>query len=192
MPYVACPSCGERGKIPPTLVGSRIKCKKCGISFNVAPSAAKVPAAEGVAVAAGPAAGTGDGGIAVDGLDASAWAVASDQPPEVFKGEHDAAAPEAAAPEAAEPAHPFEAHHATGVKEYKVLWSRDKLFEGKFDVPRLEEALNYFANRDGWRRRCARRISRTSVEAPRKRSWSCSSARPPRQRRSFPRRLPEE
>ena len=49
MLYVACPSCGERGKIPPTLVGSRIKCKKCGISFNVAPAAAKVPVAEGTA-----------------------------------------------------------------------------------------------------------------------------------------------
>ena len=55
MPYVACPSCGERGKIPPTLVGARIKCKKCGISFNVAPSAAKGPAVEGAAVAAGQA-----------------------------------------------------------------------------------------------------------------------------------------
>lgn len=30
-----------------------------------------------------------------------------------------------------------------------MLWSRDKLFEGKFDVSRLEEALNYFA-RQGW------------------------------------------
>ena len=67
MLYVACPSCGERGKIPPTLVGARIKCKKCGISFNVAPSAAR-PAVEGTAVAAEQAtaqtSGTADGGIA--------------------------------------------------------------------------------------------------------------------------------
>lgn len=93
MPYVACPSCGERGKIPPTLVGARIKCKKCGISFNVAPSAAKAPAAEGTAVAAGQAtaqaSGTADGGIAVDGLEASAWAVASEQRPDLLKAEAD-------------------------------------------------------------------------------------------------------
>ena len=148
MPYVACPSCGERGKIPPTLVGARIKCKKCGISFNVAPSAAKAPAAEGTAVAAGQAtaqaSGTADGGIAVDGLEASAWAVASDQPPDLLKAEADAGPSESA-----EAAHAFEAHNSTGFKEYKVLWSRDKLFEGKFDVARLEEALNYFA-RQGW------------------------------------------
>ncbi len=147
MPYVACPSCGERGKIPPTLVGARIKCKKCGISFNVA-APAKVPAAEGAAVTAGSAAaqaaGTADGGIAVDGLDASAWAVASDHPPEILKGEG-----EAAAPEAGDAAHSFEPHDASGLKEYKVLCSRDKLFEGKFDVQRLEEALNYFS-KQGW------------------------------------------
>lgn len=149
MPIVACPSCGERGKIPPTLVGSRIKCKKCGISFNVAPSAAKAPAVEGAAVAAGqaaaPAAGTAAGGIAIDGLDDSAWAVASDQPPGLLK-----VGAEAVAPESADAAHhAFEAHDSNGLKEYKVLWSRDKLFEGKFDVERLEEALNHFA-RQGW------------------------------------------
>jgi hypothetical protein len=148
MLYVACPSCGERGKIPPTLVGARIKCKKCGIGFNVAPSAAKAPAVEGAAVAAGQAtaqaSGTADGGIAVDGLEASAWAVASDQPPDLLKAETDAGPSESA-----EATHALEAHNSTGFKEYKVLWSRDKLFEGKFDVARLEEALNYFA-RQGW------------------------------------------
>src|SRR5271166_3817435 len=98
MPYVACPSCGERGKIPPTLVGARIKCKKCGISFNVAPSAAKAPAVEGAAVAAGQAvasaSGTADGGIAVDGLEASAWAVASDHPPDLLKADGEAVSSE--------------------------------------------------------------------------------------------------
>jgi hypothetical protein len=130
------------------LVGARIKCKKCGISFNVAPSAAKAPAAEGTGVVAAPAtaraSGTADGGIAVDGLEASAWAVASDQPPDLLKAEADPGPSESA-----EVAHAFEAHNSTGFKEYKVLWSRDKLFEGKFDVARLEEALNYFARR-GW------------------------------------------
>ncbi len=151
MPIVACPSCGERGKIPPTLVGARIKCKKCGIAFNVAPSAAKTPAAEGTAVAAAQAtaqaaAGAADGGIAVAGLEAAEWAVATDHPPDQFKVETEA---DAGPSEHAEAAHAFEAHDSTGIKEYKVLWSRDKLFEGKFDVTRLEEALNYFA-RQGW------------------------------------------
>jgi hypothetical protein len=151
MPIVACPSCGERGKIPPTLVGARIKCKKCGISFNVAPSAPKAPAAEGTAVAAAQAtaqasAGTADRGIAVDGLKAAEWAVATDHPPDLLKAEAEA---DAGPSENAEVAHAFEAHTPTGFKEYKVLWSRDKLFEGKFDVTRLEDALNYFA-RQGW------------------------------------------
>ena len=91
MPYVACPSCGERGKIPPNLVGARIKCKKCGNSFNVAPSAAKAGATEGTAVAAGQAIAAvseaAGGGISVDGLDASAWEVAADGPSGVFKAE---------------------------------------------------------------------------------------------------------
>ena len=79
-----------------------------------------------------------------NGLDASAWTVASDQPPDLLKAEADAGPSESA-----DVARAFEAHHATGFKEYKVLWSRDKLFEGKFDVTRLEDALNYFA-RQGW------------------------------------------
>ena len=41
MPYVKCPSCGERGKIGPALIGARIKCKQCGVSFQVAPPAAR-------------------------------------------------------------------------------------------------------------------------------------------------------
>jgi hypothetical protein len=132
-------------------VGARIKCKKCGIAFNVAPSVAKVPAAEGTAVAAAQAtaqaaAGAGDGGIAVAGLEAAEWAVTTDQPPDILKAE---AEPDAGSPESADVAHAFEAHGSTGFKEYKVLWSRDKLFEGKFDVTRLEDALNYFA-RQGW------------------------------------------
>jgi len=132
-------------------VGARIKCKKCGIAFNVAPSAAKVPAAEGTAVAAAQAtaqasAGTADGGIAVAGLEAAEWAVATDQPPDQLKAELDS---EVGHSEHSEVAHAFEAHSPTGFKEYKVLWSRDKMFEGKFDVTRLEDALNLFA-RQGW------------------------------------------
>ena len=148
----SCPSCGERGKIPPTLVGARIKCRKCGISFNVAGTAPKAAAGAGAAVAAdaatatADAAGTAQGGIAVEGLDASAWAVAGDPSPDVFRPEPEPAHGPAEGDEAA---HAFEAHHSTGHKEYKVICSRDKMFEGKFDVGRLEETLNHFA-RQGW------------------------------------------
>jgi len=152
MPFVACPSCGERGKIPPTLVGARIKCRKCGISFNVAGPAPKAAAAAGAGVAAdaatatAAAAGAAHGGIAVEGLDAAAWAVTSDQSPEGLRIEPE---PEHGPAEGDDAAHAFETHHSTGPKEYKVICSRDKMFEGKFDVARLEETLNHFA-RQGW------------------------------------------
>ena len=147
MPYVACPSCGERGKIPPSLLGSRIKCKKCGLSFNVAPPVAKAtataaPAAVGVAaVTVGPV----SEGIAVEGLDAAAWTAPDDH------GEGLRVQPEAdhAAAEATDGSSKFVAHEVTSVKEYKVLTSKDKIFDGKFDLGRLEEALNHFA-REGW------------------------------------------
>jgi Domain of unknown function (DUF4177) len=34
-------------------------------------------------------------------------------------------------------------------REYKLLTSRDKVFDGKFDLARMEEALNHFG-RLGW------------------------------------------
>jgi uncharacterized protein (DUF983 family) len=36
MPSVTCPSCGEKGRIPTQFLGTRIKCKICGVSFLVA------------------------------------------------------------------------------------------------------------------------------------------------------------
>jgi len=148
MPYVACPSCGERGKIPPTLIGVRIKCKKCGIAFNVAPPTAKAAAAAETGagnVAAVQAAGVSPEGIAIDGLDDSAWAVANDTSDSLRAPVE----PEPAAQESADAGTKFVAQEATGFKEYKLLNPRDKIFEGKFDLGRLEEALNYFA-RQGW------------------------------------------
>src|SRR5215475_10527114 len=86
MPYVTCPTCGERGKIPSSLIGVRIKCRKCGLSFLVSPPAGTgraavgggvaVESAAGHAAAAGPSAAVeAHDGIEVEGLDASAWAV---------------------------------------------------------------------------------------------------------------------
>jgi hypothetical protein len=147
MPYVVCPSCGERGKIPPSLLGSRIKCKKCGLSFNVAPAAAKATASAGptaVGVAAATI-GSASEGIAVEGLEASAWTVPDDH------GDGLKVQPEAnhASAEVTDATSKFVAHEPTGLKEYKILTTKDKIFEGKFDLGRLEEALNLYA-REGW------------------------------------------
>ena len=48
-------------------------------------------------------------------------------------------------------ASPFVAAAPTtaAAREYKLLTSRDKYFDGKFDLARLEDALNHFA-RLGW------------------------------------------
>ncbi len=145
MPIVACPACGERGKIAPNLVGARIKCKKCGVSFNVAPASAKAPVATGPSAAPVAAAAAHDG-IAVEGLDAAEWAVASDQPSGTLAalGEH-----EAAPAETGEHASAFVPQDQAGRKEYKIVCSRDKIFEGKFELARLEEVLNYLAQQ-GW------------------------------------------
>ena len=43
-----------------------------------------------------------------------------------------------------------QADQPTDVKEYKLLTQKDKWFEGKFDLPRLEEAINHYAHR-GWK-----------------------------------------
>ncbi len=150
MPFVACPSCGERGKIPSTLVGARIKCRKCGISFNVAGTAPKAAAAGALvaadaATATGAAAEAAHDGIAVEGLEASAWTMSDPSPDGLGPG----LVPEHGPIVADEAAHAFEAHHHAGHKEYKIIWSRDKMFEGKFDVARLEETLNQYA-RQGW------------------------------------------
>lgn len=148
MPFVACPSCGERGKIPPTLVGARIKCKKCGVAFNVAAPAAKAatPAELTPTVPAMPV--TGAEGIAVDGLDASAWTAASEASSDALRAVAVAEPATATAPGDGAESQAFE-HHPAGTREYKVLCSRDKIFEGKFDLPRLEEVLNHYA-RQGW------------------------------------------
>jgi hypothetical protein len=149
MPFVACPSCGERGKIPETMVGARIKCRKCGSSFNVAPSAAKAAATAGAAVAAQGATERLEApahGIVVEGLDDSAWTAKGDQQAGLRKEDSEG---EGGTGERGEVAGAFEAHGSSEFKEYKIICSRDKIFEGKFDLTRLEEVINDFA-RQGW------------------------------------------
>ncbi len=148
MPTITCPSCHERGKIPDKFVGSRIKCPKCGAGFQVtAPEAKPAAAATATATAAStattpaPRQPQGDE-IVVEGLDDAAWASA---PSTEQSHPHDES------PATFDP-------HVQGVatvdstrtaKQYKVLTPRDRYFEGKFDLARLEDALNHFA-REGW------------------------------------------
>jgi uncharacterized protein DUF4177 len=134
MPTVICPACGERGKIGTNLIGSRIKCKKCGASFQVLPPATK--AAVGAAVRA-----ESPSGIEVEGLDASAWSLST----EVGEALHAQAVADPAM--SAEPLAAVEP--ARSAYEYKLLTPRDKFFDGRFDLVRLEEALNHFG-RQGW------------------------------------------
>jgi Domain of unknown function (DUF4177) len=157
MPYVTCPTCGERGKIPPNLVGARIKCRKCGLGFQVA-----APAAKTAAGANAPVASPGGGsvpsavaeplqGIEVEGLDASSWVVPSETVA-VLKAE--AVAPATATADPVSPVEPgpvFVAAEPGGPRprEFKLLTPKDKIFDNKFDIARLEEALNHYG-RQGW------------------------------------------
>jgi hypothetical protein len=140
---VICPFCHEKGRIPEGFIGKRIKCGKCNNRFLVTP-----PVAKGAAVKAGkvetPSPAPGEPaheGIEVEGLEAVSWASAA-----VSKAEPDHEAGDG-------PQGVFtESHgdHATDVKEYKVLTQKDKWFEGKFELLRLEEAINHYAH-SGWK-----------------------------------------
>lgn len=142
MLLISCPSCGERGKIPTNLVGARIKCKKCGNAFHVVdPAKATVAAGTATAIHGPPSVCEG---IAVEGLDASAWSLAPEPSSHAIP-----TAPAPAAEPSSTPAAPAEPSAAGPAREYKLLTSRDKYFEGKFDLTRLEEALNHYA-RQGW------------------------------------------
>jgi hypothetical protein len=144
MPTVTCPTCGERGKIPSSLVGSRIKCKKCGVSFTVSPPAAKAGAA--VSAPTGPSAvAEPHEGIEVEGLDASHWAIPTDA---AFTLKADPPSDHGKTAEAHR-AVVAEKAAAAGPREYKLLTSKDKIFDNRFDLARMEEVLNQLA-RQGW------------------------------------------
>ncbi len=154
MPYVNCPTCGERGKIAEGMVGVRIKCKQCGLSFQVAPAAkavstsgAPATSAASAMASAGPSAAVEPGGIEVEGLDASSWAMPAES--SVAKAHTDHVAQAHQAPTAASPSSSAFTAAPTGTREYKLLSGRDKIFEGRFDLSRLEEVLNQLALQ-GW------------------------------------------
>jgi hypothetical protein len=145
MPYVTCPTCGERGKITSNLIGVRIKCRKCGESFLVSPPAVKAVVGAGAGAHSGPSAAVEAQGIEVEGLDASSWALPTETAANMAA---EAQAATAAPIESSSSFVPVPAGPGAA-REYKVLSSRDKMFDGKFDLARLEEALNQYA-RQGW------------------------------------------
>jgi hypothetical protein len=86
-------------------------------------------------------------GIEVEGMDASSWALPTETAV-TLKATEAGHAPAAAGHEALPSLSPSSAP-VDGGREYKLLTSRDKVFEGKFDLGRLEEAVNLYA-RQGW------------------------------------------
>jgi len=142
MPSVTCPTCGERGKIAPTLVGARIKCRKCGVSFTVAAPAAK---ATPTSVAEPAAARHLPDGIEVEGLDESAWSLST----ETGVGLTAVSTPDAEPRSETSGAFVAADPSPGGRREYKLLTPKDKFFDGKFEFGRLEDAINYYG-RQGW------------------------------------------
>ena len=126
MVLIACPACGVEGKAPDHVLGKKIKCHACGLSFQAGPVVAPP-------VAPSPSPGT----IEIDDLAPSTWnqhlEIRKETPPVEAGPER----PASALPEGVQ------------ARQYKVLTQKDRWFEGKFDLTRLEDALNHYA-REGW------------------------------------------
>jgi hypothetical protein len=133
MGLIACPSCGHQGKVPDQLLGKKIKCQICGTSFQAAPPIA--PASPQIEASRGQT-------IDVDGLEASSWVATP-----ASAAEHDPVPVETNAAFTASPSGPQDTKGPA--REYKVLTQKDKFFEGKFELSRLEGALNHYATQ-GW------------------------------------------
>lgn len=157
MPVVTCPGCKKTDKVPDKFIGARLKCKVCGTSILVTAqgaetitAAAPVPAAAAAAVAAAAPAATKSAntaafsGIEVEGLDSTAWSAVPEPPGGVAVEQ-----PEPVRGDGSIQVDGTPTERPPGTKEYKLLTPRDKCFAGKFDLERLESALNAFA-RQGW------------------------------------------
>jgi hypothetical protein len=144
MPMLTCPSCKESGRIPDKFVGVRIRCKKCGTSLLVTAQGAEAVPVTAARPGAPQPPEPSFSGIAVEGLDSSAWTTVSDHSIETSPGHPTGPA---SADGATGPSTGAERHGSA--KEYKLLTQKDKWFDGKFDLARLEEALNAYA-RQGW------------------------------------------
>ncbi len=148
MLMLTCPSCKESGRIPDKFIGVRIKCKKCNTSILVTPHGAEA-VHHGASAHPKEPPSSAHSGIVVEGLDSTAWSPSSD--PAVATTTADLAVEPHGEPAPAGGSALFttDGEHHAGSKEYKLLTQKDKWFEGKFDLARLEEALNAYA-RQGW------------------------------------------
>jgi hypothetical protein len=125
------------------------------LSFLISAASAKAASgmepAAGHFATAGPSATVEAHGIEVEGLDASAWSVPTDAAPAVVVMPSSADVPatglgaDSEVGSAPAPA----ASMSARAREYKILSSRDKCFEGKFDLARMEDVLNQLG-RHGW------------------------------------------
>ena len=131
------------------MIGARVKCKKCGTGFTVAESSAKAVTGPPVADATPSAP---EHVIAVEGLDELAWTAAGSESPSALGTSPTGAATiedESATAQEKDGQDQFVSQEHGQRREYKLLTPRDKIFDGKFDLGRLEEAVNYYA-RQGW------------------------------------------
>lgn len=164
MPMVTCPFCKEQGRIPKTFIGKQIKCSKCKNHFVVTAPPAKAPAAAvlaGETKAAPAAVATGlqhePDEIAIEGLDGSSWeslavspAIETGGSPTASDGTFTAESSDAAVPTAVTaPAAQAAASFPAATRQYKLLTQKDKFFEGKFELSKLEDAVNHYA-KNGW------------------------------------------
>ncbi len=154
MPLVTCPDCMQGGRVPDTFLGRRIKCSKCGNRFLVTDDAGS-PAASGAKALQAGAVGDGSSppsastpafeGIVVEGLEGGFSEMqddaAVDMPAEPSR--------EARAPGFGEAMGATGLMRPEGLKEYKLLTPKDKVFDNKFDLARLEEVINAYAL-NGW------------------------------------------
>ena len=154
MPFVTCPDCMQEGRVPDRFLGRRIKCSKCGNRFLVTgvvsspadPTAKSLElgAVDGGSSSLSPSTPAFEG-IVVEGFEGG-WSEMQDiDTPEV------PAEPlrESRNRDVGEAPGAMSAPHPAGVKEYKLLTPKDKIFDNKFDLARLEEVINAFAVK-GW------------------------------------------
>jgi hypothetical protein len=155
MRTVTCPFCHEKGPIPSSFIGKRVKCGKCENRFLVTPPPAKVAAPAAAATAAeGPpstqAGASSDNAITIDGLEESSWETPGPGVGAAVSQVETAPSPSDAGQGVFTASHgEHHAEHHGANKAYKLLTQKDKFFEGKFDLPRLEEAINHYSHQ-GW------------------------------------------
>jgi hypothetical protein len=144
----------QEGQVPDSFLGRRIKCSKCGGRFLVT-GLASSPAPPGAKALQAGADGGGSSahssspptfeGIVVEGFEGG-WSEMQDgatieEPAEPAR--------EARAPSFGSSLGVTGLMRPEGVKEYKLLTPKDKVFDNKFDLARLEEVINAYAL-NGW------------------------------------------